>query len=125
MATEGVHIQTRKEANLFNVARLKARTKTNLIVIRGLFFADDSALISHSATDRQVLVDKFAKAASQFSLKINIKKTACLYQRPKYLTVAAPTPINEENQPLRQCAQISPIWAVQSHNPQVSTKKSR
>ena len=72
MATDGVYIQTRKEANLFNVARLKARTKTSLIVIRELLFADDSALASHRATDRQVLVDKSAKAASQFSLKINI-----------------------------------------------------
>ena len=124
MATEGVYIQTRKEANLFNVAQLKATTKTSLIVIRELLFADDSALVSHSATDRQVLVDKFAKAASQFSLKINIKKTAFLYQPPKYLTVAAPTPINVENQPLTMCKNFTYLGSTVS-NPQVSTKKSR
>ena len=93
------------------MTQLKARTKNSLIVIRELFSTDDSAVISHSATDIQVLVDKFAKAASQFSLKINIKKKACLHQS-MWRTNRS------------QCAKISPILAVQSQNPLVSTKKS-
>ena len=71
---------------------------------------DDCALVSHSTTDMQALVDKFAKAASQFSPKINIKKTECLYQPPTYLTVAASTLINEQDQPLTMCC----VRAVQS-----------
>jgi len=40
-----------------------------------MLFADDSALVAHCAVDMQVLVNNFAKAAAQFSLKIKIKKT--------------------------------------------------
>ena len=47
--------------------------------------ADDSALVAHSALDMQMLVDRFSRAAAQFSLKINIKKTECLYQPLKLL----------------------------------------
>jgi len=43
-----------------------------------MLFADDSALVAHSAEDMQTFVDCFAIAASQFILKINIKKTKCL-----------------------------------------------
>ena len=48
--------------------------------------ADDSALVADSAADIQVLVDHFAKAAAQFSLKININKTECMYQPIKLIT---------------------------------------
>ena len=44
-----------------------------------MHFADDSALVM------QLLVDRFARVAAQFSLKINIKKTKYLYQPIKLL----------------------------------------
>ena len=49
-----------------------------------MLFADDIALVAHSAEDRQSLVEKFARAANQFSLEINIKTTECLYQPSKF-----------------------------------------
>ena len=49
-----------------------------------MLFADDSALVEHSVEDMQSLVEKFTRGASQFSLQINIKKTECLYQPPKF-----------------------------------------
>ena len=84
--SEGVYIQTRKEADLFNVAQLKAKSKTSTKVVREMLFADESALAAHSACaeDVQSLSEKFARTAHQFSLKINIKKTECLYQPPKF-----------------------------------------
>ena len=36
---------------------------------------DDGALAAHSASDMQLLLDNFTRAASLFSLKVNIKKT--------------------------------------------------
>jgi len=77
---EGIYIQTRHTADLFNVAHFKSRTLTTKNLVREMLFADDSALVAHNATKMQHLVDRFAKAAAQFSLKINIKKTECLYQ---------------------------------------------
>ena len=81
---EGVYIQPRREANLFNVSELKTRTTIFLIVNKELLFADDSALVSRSATDMQVLDYKLAEAVSQLSLEVNIEKTECLYQPPTY-----------------------------------------
>lgn len=48
-----------------------------------MLFADDSAMVAHSAQDIQMLVNKFSIVATQFGLKINIKKTECLYQPTK------------------------------------------
>ena len=55
--SEGVYIQTRKEADLFNVAQFKAKSKTSTKVVKGMLFADDGALITHSAEDMQYLVE--------------------------------------------------------------------
>ena len=74
---DGVYIQSRQSAPLFNVAHFRA--KTTRILMRELLFADDSALVAHSAEEMQKIVDAFSNAAKKFSLKINIK-TEVLYQ---------------------------------------------
>ena len=48
--------------------------------MRGLLFADDSALVAHSAYGMQNIVDAFSNASKKFGVKINIKKTEVLYQ---------------------------------------------
>ena len=45
---EGVYIQSRQDADLFNVAHFKAKTKSTQILMRELLFADDSALLAHT-----------------------------------------------------------------------------
>ena len=76
----GVYIQSSQSADLFNVAHFRAKTKTTRILMRELLFADDSALVAHSAEDMQKIVDAFSDASKKFGLKINIKKTEVLYQ---------------------------------------------
>ena len=49
-------------------------------MMRELLFADDSALVAHSAEEMQKIVDAFSDASKKFGLKINIKKTEVLYQ---------------------------------------------
>ena len=44
---EGVFIGTRSDGKLFNLARLKAKTRTRRELIRGLLFADDTDLVAH------------------------------------------------------------------------------
>ena len=61
--TEGIYIQTRKDANLFNVARFKAKSKTSIKVVREMLFADDIALVAHSAEEMQSSVEKFYKSS--------------------------------------------------------------
>ena len=48
--------------------------------MRELLFADDSALVAHSAEEMQKIVDAFSNASKKFGLKNNIKKTEVLYQ---------------------------------------------
>ena len=71
---DGIFIQSRQNADLFTDAHFRANTKTTNILVRKLLFADDSALIAHSAEEIQRIVDAFANASSKFGLKINIKK---------------------------------------------------
>ena len=72
--------------------------------MRDLLFADDSTLVAHDSDGIQTPVDRFADAARMFSLKINIKKTDCLYQHPKFLSeVSLPRNVNTNGKPLEQC----------------------
>ena len=48
--------------------------------MRELLFADDIALVAHSAEEMQKIVDAFTDASKKFGLKINTKKTEVLYQ---------------------------------------------
>ena len=47
--------------------------------MRELLFADDSALVDHSAEEMQKIVDAFSEASNKFGLKINIKKPEMLH----------------------------------------------
>ena len=58
-----------------------------------MLFADDSALVAHGAESMQRLGDRFSSAANQFSLKVNIKKTWCLFQPVKNINIAQ-TPVD-------------------------------
>ena len=71
---------SRQSSDLFNVAHFRAKTKTTGILMRELLFADDSALVAHSAEEMQNIVDVFSNASPTFGLKINIDKTDVLYQ---------------------------------------------
>ena len=42
--TEGVYLLTRTDGNLFNLSRLKAKTKVKQFVIRDILFADTQQL---------------------------------------------------------------------------------
>ena len=84
---DGVSIQTRHNADILNVAHFKARTKTSQNIVREMLFADDSALVAHDAESMQRLADRFSSAADQFSLKINIEKTECLFQPVRNINI--------------------------------------
>ena len=82
---EGIYIQTRSSADLFNVSHFKSKSCTTKLLVTEMPFADDSELVAYSALEMHFLVKRFAGAVAQFSLKINSKKTECLYQTIKIL----------------------------------------
>ena len=69
----GVYIQTCSDGKLFNLARLKAETRTNALCFRELLYADDTALVATNYNNIQEIVNQFLSAATMFSLKINTK----------------------------------------------------
>ena len=77
---EGVYVRTRSDGKLFNNARLRAKTKAYLVLIRELLFADDAALTSHSEEGLQRLIDKLSHACKEFGLTISLRKTNILAQ---------------------------------------------
>ena len=80
MLSETWGMASRQSADLFNVAHFRAKTNITRILMRELLFADDSALVAHSAEEMQQIVDAFSNASMKFGLKINVKKTEVLYQ---------------------------------------------
>ena len=51
--TEGIYLRTRSDGRLFNLARLRAKTKAREILIRDMLFADDAAVVAHTHEELQ------------------------------------------------------------------------
>ena len=75
-----VFIRTRSDGSLFNLAHLRAKTKTMEILLKDLLFADNAALVAHSETTLQCLINNLSKACDLFSLTISVSKTVVLCQ---------------------------------------------
>ena len=74
-ASDGIYLHTRHDGKLFNLRRLRAKTKVTCVLIREMLFADDAALVSHTQKGLQCLMDRFLKACMEFALIISTKKT--------------------------------------------------
>ena len=57
-ASDGIYLHTRHDGKLFNLKRLRAKTKVTCVLIREMLFADDAALVSHTQEGLQCLVDR-------------------------------------------------------------------
>ena len=77
---DGVYLHTRSDGRLFNLARLRAKTKVRSVTIREALFADDAALATHTEAALQQLVDRLAHACNEFGLTISLKKTEVMAQ---------------------------------------------
>ena len=71
-STEGVFLHTRADGKLFNLARLRAKTKVRHVVIREMLFTDDAALVTHTMEYLQQLIDRLSHAFKEFGLIISI-----------------------------------------------------
>lgn len=77
---EGIFLYSRADGKLFNLARLRSRTRCSLVQLRDFLFADDAALVAHDASRLQLLLDRFDRACIDFGLSISLKKTVVLSQ---------------------------------------------
>ena len=72
---DGVYIQSRQSADLFNVAHFRAKTKTTQILVRELLYADNSALVAHSAEEIQRIENTTQDSHNMCSNCSHVEKT--------------------------------------------------
>jgi hypothetical protein len=56
---DGIYIHTGSDNKLFNISRLRTKTKRRRILIQELLFADDAARLAHSEEKLQNLMNHF------------------------------------------------------------------
>ena len=78
--TEGVYLPTRSDGKLFNLSRLRVKSKVQLKCMQDFLLVDDAAVVAHSAEDLQQLMNCFSKACKDFGLTISVKKTEVMGQ---------------------------------------------
>jgi len=82
----GVYLRHRWDGSLFNLKRLQAKIKTVETLIVEALFAYDCALLTHSESDLQVIVDRFSNATKLFGLTININNRGDIAISSRYKT---------------------------------------
>ncbi|XP_045101450.1 uncharacterized protein LOC123498409 [Portunus trituberculatus] len=99
--TPSIDLRFRLDGGVFNLARLRARTKTTLC---------------QSADDLQLLADAYNSAYERFGMQVNTDKTKTLVQHPPGLMLPNfNTTVN--NQPLEEVDQFSYLGSILSSVP--------
>ena len=86
----GVGIIYRTDGELFNMRRLKAKTKVKATSIVDLQYYDDYAIAAHTEIDLQNTIDAFSESYKLLGLTVNVKKTKVIFQPAQQLTATAP-----------------------------------
>ena len=77
---DGVVVNYRTDGRVFNIRRLKTKSRVKTISIVDLQYADDAAICAHSAEDLQGIITAFNKAYQSLGLSLNSLKTQVLFQ---------------------------------------------
>ena len=72
---EGVDVRYRLDRSLFDLSKLKARTRTKICNIKELQYADDAAIVAHSPQVLQHMIDVLYRTYNRLGLKMNTEKT--------------------------------------------------
>lgn len=91
---QGIPVLYRTDGRLFNLNRFKAKGKVKTATIIELQYADDNAIVAHSAEDLQGILTAFTKAYQALGLALNLRKTQVLHQPPPN---QPPTPPRHKN----------------------------
>ena len=79
--SDGIRIRFRTDGGgVFNLSRLKARTKVSHATITEMMYADDLCFVAESPEGLQTLMSRLAESCRRFGLKINVCKTEVMAQ---------------------------------------------
>ena len=92
-----IKIRFRFHGDLFDLGRLKAKTKTFIDFIREAQYADDIVIFSDSALGLQSLLTAYNNMAKRMGLSINIKKTETMSIGPEKQFFIEGMPIKSVN----------------------------
>ena len=115
---KGVMIRFRTDGSIFNLQRLKAKTKTSRMLLRDLLYADDCALIAHSEKEAQEIVDLFSRATIKYGLTISIRKTEVLFQ-PKPGKAPSTPKITVADEPLKSVDRFCYLGGILAQNAKI------
>ena len=79
-AKEGIYLHTRSNGRLFNLPRLKAKTKVREVLIKDMLFINSAAVATYTQVKLKRLMDYFSVACKDFGLTISQKKTTVIAQ---------------------------------------------
>ena len=77
---DGIQLKYRTDGGVFNLRRLKAKTKLKIATLRELLFADDCALNSNTQVEMQQCVNHLSRACDNFGFTISTKKKGVMHQ---------------------------------------------
>ena len=82
----GVKIRYRFD-DIFNLSRLKTKTKTSIQTICQLQYADNNAIMAHSEEDLQCVMTAFHEAYTSLGLTLMRKRHKCCTSHAQMLSV--------------------------------------
>ena len=93
--TEGIYLHTRSDGRIFNLARLRAKTKVRKVLIRDMLFADDAAVVTHIQEELQSLMELLKFFRELFAKERSYPSTAkilqmyikCAYYMPEHIAI--------------------------------------
>ena len=75
----GIYLKFRTSGKVFNLRCFDAKTKTLVMLIRELLYADDAVFVAHSVEDMQLIMDRFSFACTAIGLTISLKKMKAMF----------------------------------------------
>ena len=94
---DGIQLKYSTDGGVFNLRRLKAKTKVKVATLRKLLFADDCALNSNTEAEMQQFVNHFSRACDNFGFNISTKKTEVMHQpAPRKMYHESHISVNDE-----------------------------
>ena len=111
-----IDVRYRLDGGLFNLARLRARTRTSTISVREMQYADDNATPSQTADELQRTANLYNTAYERFGMQVNTDKTKVLIQPPPGQTLPNINIIINA-QPLEEVDHFSYLGSILSKTP--------